>query len=454
MKTHYEIFSARIAPHRHAVKQFVDLLAQDTRTFGDVGGFPREVRGSRIASEPGLWPMFLLPPHGGRYSNGKKKMELIHPGIGVSKIAGIFDAFFWEIFSRIYAAAANEDGSWSIGNALFVNKDFAIIFKVLSTCGFAAQSMSEIAYHGLSHERIGKRVYDVSPGLAEKLKYTELRGLTSEDMRLPFPSIYIAVPPEAEFKIYNDLDHQWHALEGVYITEDNFGLVEPEPPHSVYANPDLSIECSDGIALHDRKRSRSLSIMFVGAAGKDAQGNTLPNDDALFFFRLYLGEMQTVEQALQTTHRRNRSYKNNTLLDLMDRAWEDIFKWCLNVIMYATCVSPGEAVLSKEARKIWQRIERTQEGSRKRKHLEQKLASLEPRRVVLGRHITVDRTRPEAQGEGGVPGHKITVRTRVAGHWRRVRCGPKWESTRMVFVEPFWRGPELGEEVASKHVLK
>jgi hypothetical protein len=455
--THYEGFSAHIAPYRQRAKQVADILATNSRAFKTCSPhFPQGVRDRPISSMPGLWPVVVMKHlQGTGITNGKKTAALYTSGMSLQKIGYAADAFVWEVFARIFDDSANQDGTWSLGNALFT-RDFAMMLHSLEALGTNAHSLAEVAFHGIGHERAGKRVYEVAAGLADKLKLTELRGLTSADIRLPYNNIYIVAPPECDFHIYNDMDHQWHQLEGVYISEDKFGKIEPQPPHAVQISADMSnVTCTDGLEYADRKAVRSFSFMFVGGPGKDKFGNPIPNDDAVFFFRIYFPEDDSiVNDCIESTKLRNIKYSKSLLLQKMAGKWEPIVNWCLNVVMYATCVAPQEELLSKEAQKLWQRIEATPKGTKTRTNLEQQLKRLDHGRTVLGRTIVLDRTRPEPDPSNVGKGRKITVRTRVAGHWRRVRCGKKWESSRMVFIEPFWRGPELGEQVAKKHVLK
>ncbi len=465
-KTHYEKFIERVGRFRPQAKRCAQILEACTETLDadqkNARGEESALKGFTIADNAGIWLKIITEQQG--WVSSKKQKAWLFQGVKTQKEANYaMDAFIWEVYERIFAQSANPDGTWSLARTVYSNPNFYMAQNVIAdmmpgdenSCVAGAQTMSEVSMQCLSHERSGRRVYEVSPGLADKLKYTELRGLVAEDVRVPYNNIYIDVPPETGFAIYNDWDNQWHELEGAYIMEDKQSVMEVLPPDTVNMTKGLKIVASDGIAMEDREVVRSLSIMFVGGPGKDPAGKPIKGDDALFFFRLYLYENKSVDFCIEDCDMRNKRYRNQMVTDKMGTMWADIFRWCLNVLMYATMGNPDEELLDKESQKLWDRIQAAPEGSKIRKNLQKKFnGRKDDKRIVLGGNITVDRTRPEYEGGTGPGGRKVQVRTRVCGHWRKVRYGKNWASRRMTFVEPFWRGPELGEEVARRHVLK
>jgi hypothetical protein len=55
-----------------------------------------------------------------------------------------------------------------------------------SRFGDLISNQTALACHAVHHAHAGRQVYGVSPGLAALLRATELRGLTCDDLRLPF----------------------------------------------------------------------------------------------------------------------------------------------------------------------------------------------------------------------------------------------------------------------------
>lgn len=307
-----------------------------------------------------------------------------------------------------------------------------------------------LTYFMAAFERERKRVYTVSPGLAEKLRHTELRGLGCEDLRLPYPAIYIEVPPRADLQIWN-AETGWHRLEGLYVIED----------------PDI-LGGADGLDFLDKEREawglprgqllRGWRFLLVGEC-KDPDNEELMGDDAVYYYRVPLPDGMEVEAAIRKARDnayagRERERAKADALD-PDEEWKRVFAWAMNLIMYVTWCEPRAErwMLNKTARQLWDRIQKIPKGAPKRKRLHQEFQRLDPRwRISLGKHILVQR-----HGEGeelASPGQArgpVTVVSWVAGHWKRVAYGPGKSQRRWQHIEPYRRGPEGAAEVWKPH---
>lgn len=82
--------------------------------------------------------------------------------------------------------------------------------------------------------------------------------------------------------------------------------------------------------------------------------------------------------------------------------------------------------------------------------------SAEPlvRTFQVGKPIQLD-CRPAVSDylEGRKPGKKLSVQTLVAGHWRRQAHGPGGTLRKMIWLEPYWRGPEEAPILTRPHKL-
>ena len=76
-----------------------------------------------------------------------------------------------------------------------------------------------LAYHFFCHVKTGKKVYDVSERLGQQLKDTELRGLSAQDIRLPYKNIYICVPPSMGFEVVTESVKQDFEARGPKLPE-------------------------------------------------------------------------------------------------------------------------------------------------------------------------------------------------------------------------------------------
>lgn len=438
MITHYERYTAISDPHNAKASKAIRLFELLSKEYPPLtsGRWLQLVMDSRV-------PIKI----------GNETIDFISGGL---------DAFIIALHDMWYRQNVGPNEPYSFAKTLLCNPEFARNQAFLSKRmgNNQAHSLAEMLYQVLSHRRTGKKVYEVTPGLAEKLVHTELRGLTSADVRLPFANIYITVPANTGFQVYNR-QTGWHDVEGVYLTEDKIACREPK---QTILNSDGTITTSDNISYTDRSKVREWSVMVVGSAAKDAHGKPIPYDDALFYFKMYFEEGATIDDAINDVERRQENVReaikdtsSAIVIENMRRTWRQLFKWCLNVVIYATYSEPGELIIGNpEARKLWARIAQCPVGSRTRKNLEAKAEGIDPkRRILLGKNITIMRNKPmhEQQGKGSTT-RPITVRTLVTGHWKSQFFGKDRAFRKQIFIEPFWRGPDEANESNKRRVLK
>lgn len=313
----------------------------------------------------------------------------------------------------------------------------------------------QICHQMISHERAGKRVYSVSPVLAEQLKNTELRGIRGEDLKLPYESIYIEVPKSLGMMVCENIDEQPHPLTGMYITRE-----------SRYTD----FSCDEKF-LERRPIERGWQILLVGWSAQSWESDdfhpTNITDDALSFYRIPLIDGVKVESSIKRLYEEMlRDFRENpftTWNQAMVDNWEQQFRWAMNVVLYATWEEPGEHwIANKEARQLWERIQKLPSKSKKRSRLSKKFQTLNPqRRIQLGASIVINRRKSGREGSesSGDQGHQVPeylrIKTRVSGHWKRVCYGKKGSLRRMQWVEPYWKNKDgLTPIREPNHVLK
>lgn len=294
----------------------------------------------------------------------------------------------------------------------------------------------------------GDKAYIVKPDLRWALENTELKGFPSDELRLPFPAVYIDA--EGLVDIYNPTTGIHKAL-GVYITED--------------------------LARHPR----TWRLMLVGKGRPDSELG-VEYDDALYHFQILFPENSTVDEAIKYTFdflmQTNGPGEREVELDFEGqvlkiktgfaewdnkehfvRMWQNLitmFKYVMNVMVYSTtqdadvkfrATSPAYAALRDRAMKA---------AGDKRRRLFDQLKKVEPNNAfVLGGSVVIDRHPKEA--EGLVEDHerrKQRVRSLVSGHYRTYWIGSgRTESVRK-WLSPFWRGPEHAPLTTKKRVVK
>jgi len=292
------------------------------------------------------------------------------------------------------------------------NPDFSRLLAPLCVRQNLAQlhTVGHMQYHVAAHRMTGKKTYDVQPGLAERLKNTELRGLTADDLHLPFPSIYLVVPPEAELQIYNT-ESDWHKVVGIYITEDV-----------------------------DAKGYRCWRFLVCGEPKPREVMGVKDDNDALIFFHVPLPVGSPLTEAVAKAQeecdedvKRDSKWAKNAA-NFMKNDWPHIFRWAMNVVLYISMegAESEDVIANEEARHIVEQMKGLPNGSGKKNKLGGRLSKMQQcQRIILGKSVTVQKG-----------GWSLTVRVLVSGHWRNQPFGPGRMYRRIQWIEPYWKGEE------------
>jgi hypothetical protein len=269
------------------------------------------------------------------------------------------------------------------------------------------------------HRLAGERVYELSLGLAERLLKTELRGLGTDDLRLPFQNVYLVIPAELGLKLMNEKTGE-HDLEGVYITE------------------------------YMRKGMRRWKLLFWGPPNAQSEHEF---DDTIFHFSVELPAEATLDKALDDSELfRGSIYNPGTPAAkayYLDQ-WRRLFQLVMNAVVYCTWPDAElREVRNAEFLRLQEQLRKHPKGSHKYERTREKLRETpQQRRVVLGPSVT--RLETLASQGGASP----LVRTLVSGHWQRFAYGPGKMQRKWGWREPFWRGPEEGPESNPRRVLE
>ena len=288
-------------------------------------------------------------------------------------------------------------------------------------------------YSVLNFERYGRKVYEIAPGLGDQLVHTELRGLTTEDVQLPYESLYLSFPHNFPHKIWNE-QTGWHDILGVYITEDPYAAIKTDLE-------DIEIA---------RKGPRMRAWRFF-IAGRSKNPDD-PFDDALYHFGIRLYDGISLEQALN----QHEEEEWGNMLDGMESMrsiWRPIFNFILNAMLYATWpdAEVDHVYVNKEAERLWRRLKKAK--GTKAKKIKEKLKGISSQKAkMLGKSIRIDRTR-EISKTGTGSGQPQLVRTRVPGHWQHYWVGKGRSDRIRKFKRPYWKGGEGFVVSSPKHTL-
>ena len=123
--------------------------------------------------------------------------------------------------------------------------------------GFSSSSTYS-ALSMLGYRKYGQNSYCVGPILQTMLASTSLKGIRQADIKLPFPSFYIALD-DCDWKLWGGPDTEWHPLTGIYVSMN-----------SCFGEED---------------------VMTVFLWAKENAKSRMPGDDASFWYRLHLDEI-------------------------------------------------------------------------------------------------------------------------------------------------------------------
>lgn len=343
---------------------------------------------------------------------------------GIRSVDDLGHAFAYSFIAASRLVFSRREGAhrYSV-DAIIEDPEFNALLKAMEAAGGAALLPVTVSQskHVAWYELAGKKTYEVSPGLAQRLVDTELRGLKTEDLRLPYPALYICIPPEARLTA-EDPTTGSHEVDGIYICEDTA-----------------------------RKAGRAWHLL-VTAKSKNPDDKL---DDASHFFRVDLPDGITLDEALRRAGDEylRSAQANGTQFDLLQQQrWQPMFRFALNTMIYATWPDADihEAMLNKEARQLWERLQKIPKGSPKRERLRQEFRQMDPRnRVILGRSVPRE---PEQTAEHGT-GKPLEVRVRVQGHWKRQAHGEGRLLRKTIWIEPYWKGPDDGVLGSAVHRL-
>lgn len=284
-----------------------------------------------------------------------------------------------------------------------------------------------IAWQVARYEKHGKRTYVVSPGLSRILLATEFKGIRCGDLKLPYPSVYIAVDPNLGFKVFHQRMGETR-LYGVYISQDMFGW------RILFCGlPDEGFDHSLDDALVQFHVSLVDEEKLVVDVLDELAKNSLSKSGQWRYERGFSDEVENMVEAIEE--------------------WNRAFIWVMNLMFYVT--RPDFTDLehidaNKEVEALYRRMRSLPKDSKKRKKLSERLREQERRpRIVVGRRVVIDERLPRNVRESI---SKVFKRTLVPAHWQRYHVGKGRLEVAWRFKEPFWRGE--GPEENKPHEVR
>jgi hypothetical protein len=322
---------------------------------------------------------------------------------------------------------------------LMHSREMQVLYKFLATTfesvgqnGRAnANSTLQQMWHQWLHFKTGRKVFEVSPALAEYLKYTEFRGVTTDALKLPYKHCYISVPTNADLSFTNDPSQakEWKVPE---------------------VNPVRAVAVMEQDEVYDdsSRNGRRWNFFVMGAPGEVVNKKLNVRDHVVFSFDVFLRSgvpveevIEQKEQSLHTAPEYMKALYSDSDQNGLAPYWRGFFKWCMSVLLYATW--PGAEIEegwdNRYARFMRDRIAKLPPG-KKKDRLKNDLKSIDPQpRIYLGMKMSPLAVRQRLAREEG--DHRAAlVRLLVTGHWRNQAFGEGRSERKLIWIKPYWRG--------------
>lgn len=253
----------------------------------------------------------------------------------------------------------------------------------------------------------GRSIYDLTESVAQAFLQTEINVLPS-DLRIDGGSVFIAVPQSLGLKIWHAVTG-FHDLAGFYVTLDD----------------------------------TALAICVAGHAHPGRPSN----DNALSTFAIDFSTYKTLDEWMQQIR------ANEWGAQFLGKNLDQLETWVtliVNTLLYVAYVEddvrydPDFGVPEK----IKARAKNIPTNKARRKFLDANRSNC--RYYVLGEKAQATLQAAPASGNGS----PLTVRYSVRGHWRNQPHGPARSLRKLMWIQPYWKGPEDGPVSPATHVTK
>jgi len=303
-------------------------------------------------------------------------------------------------------------------------------------------------YHSLVNFSLaGKKTFYFSDNLAEHLANTEI-NLLSSLIQLPFPTCLFTFTSRS---VINAI----HNIRGdVGRWDMNAAGLDYSAPVSAF----LTIHPA-GAGLPGRK----LLICAWHAR--------LPESSYLMLKReLYLGEDWSLEQSLRTDWETltpenlgiglSVNVNDGTIAHQDDdRFYTDgltFYRIILNALLYLSSDQAELTVKASPCKEIEDRARGITSRPKRRKLLQttNRYSTLDYQEVGASVDpIVIQKCATEGSGVGNFSG-KPLVRFIVRGHWRRQSHGPENQERKLIWIRPYYKGPDLAATINKPYLVK
>jgi len=263
----------------------------------------------------------------------------------------------------------------------------------------------------------GERLYEIHPNLLRRFSFTHIKEVPTGLLQLPFDCIKLKIP-EKYISYINETN------ERVWVTE--FIIMR------LIEHLEMIGETKDVIRV------------FYQA----------PRTSDVAFFYLFLDEpeiYQCVQKSIEWITKREAEIGRNSQLEEKLNI-NEIFGFIIKCLLYITGAD-ADVVYQAPDMSLRSRISKVKSTKKKNK-LAKRIDKQGNGSYKVGYRIILSREEKEISEKSDSKLWELGCKFMVQGHWRQQAYGPKFSKRKLMFIKPFWKGPEFSEEVNKIHIVK
>jgi len=262
----------------------------------------------------------------------------------------------------------------------------------------------------------GSKIYSISHNLSMRFKATNIKSVPIELLKLPFKSFQLNIPEGV-------LKYQTYEGKDIFIKE---------------------IIVTDFYEKENQKRYLHINHRTY---------------DDIGYFKITIGEDEVhkcVDESIKSMaefaeKEREATGQEPEFNELHKQEIKDIFEFTVKSILYITGAD-ADVRWVDESLGLTSQLARAKARG-KRKKLERRLANA--KKMYLVGHTIILSREEKVMYRGLEQGlWKLSYRFIVQGHWRQQAYGEKNSLRKLIFIEPFWKGPKFSDVVNNPHLIK
>ncbi len=257
-----------------------------------------------------------------------------------------------------------------------------------------------------------KQIYRFQQGITQKLIDTDIRKVDGYFLRVPSKSIYLSIPYNNEIKIHNPQMGTFD-VKGIYVYMED--IVSDIYLDRLYT-----------------KEDNARIIKFLAIGGNPTNFEKQIN----FFATVAITEGVDVFKTIKEYISKYMMAGHQQNIPLV----EELFKFVCNALLYINSSNPDiNPVIAMYNRKARTPIEMAQDVSHSKINIKS-----------VGNSITIDRSYLNNPKDGNSKYDIKTLHWMVRPHWRNQVFGKNRQGRKIIWIERFQKGTDLGAELNKK----